>query len=93
MNTMDYTVCNKGDTLTPDAARILVRTEACHTHVVTRLHSPPVSQKLFEKPMATFRLTLVSSWNAADGAYEGLAVANVGAAAGSGAVELDLKFD
>lgn len=74
VNTADFDICRKGDTLTPEAARLL---------------------KLFEKPLVTFRLTLISCWSAADNQYRSLATAGVaaGAAASGGPVELDLKFD
>lgn len=66
-----YTVCNAGDTLTPEQARLLVRVQ----HIlVFALRGPRVShcaaglQKLFWKPLATFRIKVVCSWS--DGKFE-----------------------
>jgi hypothetical protein len=63
------------------------------------VHSLTPLQKLFEKPLATFRVELVSTWESASNKYEMLALetmaAGAGAAAGNsdGPVELDLKFN
>ena len=97
VNTADFDICRKGDTLTPEAARLLVRCPPL-ADAWLRCTTPcsfACPQKLFEKPLVTFRLTLISCWSAADNQYRSLATAGVaaGAAASGGPVELDLKFD
>jgi len=53
-------------------------------------------QKLFEKPLATFRVELMSTWSAQDSKYKQLAVESMAAAAaagsGDGPVELSLNL-
>jgi hypothetical protein len=69
----DYTICTQGQTLTPEQARLLVilrclecgRPPRGPTPWACVLPSPPrslASQKLFEKPMATFHIVLLAGF-------------------------------